>query len=106
IDVYSLGKLLYWMLEGREFAREKHRDAEFDLTKKDPTPEHFLINELLDRMVVSDPTKRFKDANELAYSLEALMERIQAGGHVMDLSAPQKCLYCAEGQYRVKAEPL
>ena len=24
----------------------------------------------------------------------------------MDLSAPQKCLYCAEGYYKVIAEPL
>ena len=105
-DVYSLGKVLYWILTEREFAREKHREAQFDLTKNDPTPENFLIYELFDRMIVSDPAKRFKDANELAFAIEALIERVKAGGHPMDLSAPQRCLYCANGNYKVVVEPL
>ena len=32
-DVYSLGKVLYWLMAGRVFDREKHRDPRFDLTK-------------------------------------------------------------------------
>src|SRR5262249_20273275 len=103
---YSLGKVLYWMLTDREFAREKHREPAFNLTKKDPIPEHFLINELLDRMIVADPNQRFKNANELAYAVEALIQRIQGGGRVMDLSAPQKCLYCSQGKYNIVVEPL
>jgi len=57
-------------------------------------------------MIVADPAMRFKDANELAFAVEALIERIGLGGHVMDLSAPQKCVYCAEGHYKIIAEPL
>src|SRR5262249_48661542 len=105
-DLLRVDKVLYWMLTGREFAREKHREPEFDLTKKERIAEHFLINELLDRMIVRDPDKRFKDANALAYAVETLIQRIQSGGHVMDLSAPQKCLYCRDGQYKVVVEPL
>jgi len=31
-DIYSLGKLLYWLLSnGRVFSREKHRDEQWDL---------------------------------------------------------------------------
>lgn len=35
-DVYSLGKLLYWMLTGRIFSREKLRDDRWNLTKVVP----------------------------------------------------------------------
>ena len=59
-DVYSLGKLLYWLMsKGRMFSREKHRELSWDLKGhnldsitgwNDMSMEH--VNRLLDLMVV------------------------------------------------------
>jgi len=59
-DVYSLGKLLYWMLSyGRIFDREDHRKDEYLLGKHDPgAPEYPLVNQLLDLTIVADPFRR------------------------------------------------
>jgi serine/threonine protein kinase len=48
-DVYSLGKLLYWMLATRIFARERHRELEYDLSRDPSDFGMRLVYELLDR---------------------------------------------------------
>jgi serine/threonine protein kinase len=70
-DIYSLGKLLYWLLSGGKiFSREKHRDPEWDLKGprkwsgrnaseefwKNIYMEH--VNRLLDKMIVNDSQQR------------------------------------------------
>src|SRR5262249_44167880 len=73
-DVYSLGKILYWILAGRAFSREKHRDTEFDLTTKQTKPKLFIVCEVLDAAL----TKRsFKDGSELTAAVETAMRRIE-----------------------------
>jgi serine/threonine protein kinase len=103
-DVYSLGKLLYWILSDRRiFAREKHRATEFDLTNHFLIPSslpYYLINELLDRMIVADPGKRLEAGNMVYNAVEDLIQKILARAHAIDLKAPQECLYCASGLYR------
>jgi len=105
-DVYSLGKLLFWLLsDGKYFTREKHRNIEFDLKGKnedritkwnDLYMEHY--NRILDLMINVDPNKRrdvdniilcLKDANRL-YSHKFN----PVGGNI-----PQPCYYCGQGIY-------
>ncbi|MGD0017232.1 MAG: serine/threonine-protein kinase [Verrucomicrobiia bacterium] len=107
-DTYSLGKLLYWMLTGRIFAREKHRELQYDLTKDNSDPSFYLIYELLDQLIVADPSKRIGDANELLKHFDILVKRIELRAHAIDLNAPQLCTYCGTGKYRrvVNADTL
>jgi serine/threonine protein kinase len=101
-DVYSLGKILYWMFSGGKiFSREKHRDSQYDLThdRKDATI--FFIYDLLDGMVMADQKgRRFMNANEVAEAVETVTRRIQVNAHHIDLSVPQACIYCGIGFYR------
>jgi hypothetical protein len=56
----SIGKVLYWMLSGREiFAREKHREERWNLAgrRQEYAMEH--VNRLLDHMIVDDPEERY-----------------------------------------------
>jgi serine/threonine protein kinase len=48
-DVYSLGKILYWLMAGHVFDREKHRENRFDLTQDQKDPTMHWIYELLDK---------------------------------------------------------
>jgi hypothetical protein len=88
------------MLAGRIFAREKHRDPEFDLTKRYPEPSFFLINELLDSLIAADLSRRYEFAQEVAHAVRQLIKRIEARGHAMDPGAPQPGIYCAQGLYQ------
>jgi serine/threonine protein kinase len=105
-DVYSLGKLLYWILAGRIFARERHLDPEFDLTKETARagPEIHLAYKLLDETIVSDPMKRPANASELLAKVEATVRRIEVRGHILNSGVPQQCIYCARGTYKLMVD--
>jgi serine/threonine protein kinase len=99
-DVYSLGKVLYWMMAGKIFAWEKHREGEFDLTTGQRDSAVFLIYDLLDKTIVFDKSKRFPDADKLADAVEMVGRRIEMKAHAIDLKIPQLCSYCGAGEYK------
>jgi serine/threonine protein kinase len=99
-DVYSLGKLLYWMLSGRTFAREKHREESFNLAKNTRGSEYHLINQFLDHMIIADSTVRFSTGKEVLEQLHILIDRIEQRAHCIEINTPQPCLYCGLGFYQ------
>jgi serine/threonine protein kinase len=103
-DVYSLGKLLYWMLSGgRFFERERHREERYVLGRDSTLPEYELVNQLLDRMIVEEPSGRYHTAESATVAVDGLIDVIRAGGHAIGLRAPQRCMFCAQGKYRIIA---
>jgi serine/threonine protein kinase len=82
-DVYSLGKVLYWLFSGGKiFSRERHRVAQYNLTLDRKDAGIFFIYDLLDGMIVADALqRRFKDANEVAEVVETAIRRIQVNAH-------------------------
>ena len=99
-DIYSLGKVLYWMIAGRIFDREEHRTQRFDLTRGQTAPDYFFIYELLDKMIAKEPAERLQDANEVADVVDEIIRRIEMRAHHIDLSTPQHCNYCGKGFYK------
>lgn len=106
-DVYSLGKILYWLFAGRVFDREKHRESRWDLTAQShDLPQHEVverafINELLDWSVILDPSIRFGGARQFHWHVERTIRRIIQGNHVIDLNVRHICNYCGVGNYRL-----
>jgi protein kinase-like protein len=101
-DCYSLGKLLYFILSGRSFARERHTEGSNDLRKTDSNPHLHFAYEILDRTIVMNARDRYQNAGELLKALDGVILRIEQDAHVLDKRIPQHCLYCRRGHYEVR----
>lgn len=107
-DIYSLGKLLYWLLSnGRVFSREKHREEQWDLKgRRQDSPlgwnniymEH--VNRLLDLMILVNPEERRSAENILVLSKQ-VVQLIQGQYNPVSTKIPQLCTYCGQGVYRL-----
>lgn len=75
-DIYSLGKVLYYMLTGKgKIFREEIGDLPKEFGESNPYLP--LIQEkLLDKMVTTDPQKRFDSVTEAAEIVEDILSRI------------------------------
>jgi serine/threonine protein kinase len=104
VDVYSLGKILYWIISGGKiFAREKHREQEHDLTRSESKPSMYIVYELVDETLTR---RSFKNASELAGAVETTIKRITVGANAIGWDIPQTCTYCGVGMYRRAFENL
>jgi serine/threonine protein kinase len=103
-DVYSLGKLLYWMLAGRIFAREQHRESAWNLPEKSQDRDHARVYvHLLDLMITKAPDRRLADANQVASAVRRVLRLMMAGNNVISNKVPQRCTYCGIGLYSLVA---
>jgi hypothetical protein len=101
-DVYSLGKLLYFIFAGRSFSREDHRESKYDLTHPpEGQPEQGIqfVYEIFDKSIVRRPESRFQDAGALADAVDGIVRKIVLNAHVLDMGVTQRCLYCVNGEY-------
>ncbi len=107
-DVYSLGKLLYWMLTARRFSREKFREGKWNLTQVVPhayesgfNTEMEHINRLLDWMIVEDPAKRGK-LSDIIHAANRTERLIQRGIGPVLAKEKMTCTFCGWGKYEIK----
>lgn len=98
-DIYSLGKLLYWILTGNIFDRERHRTERNNILNYFPVDETMEnVNLLLDRMIVEDYRSRYADAPTVAGHFRAL-RRLVSGGYPALSVHPRLCRYCGRDVY-------
>lgn len=101
-DVYSLGKVLFWMLSGGQvFARENHRVRSFVGGLRDQRFEH--VHDLLDRMVVEDPDRRLTSA-KLREEFEMARSLVEGNYSPLKPSIGIRCRFCGLGQYEKYAQ--
>ena len=99
-DLYSLGKLLYFVLSGRSFSREAFRNNAYDLRGRGCEPGMFFVYELLDKTIQLNAQDRYQDARQLLDALDGVIMRIEKEAHVLNPSLRQACLFCVIGEYR------
>jgi serine/threonine protein kinase len=100
-DVYSLGKLLYWMLKGgRVFDREQHRSHAWDLVKKNRWNGYEHVNRMLDRMIAHDPAARYRDAGRASQAAVVVTDLLRRGARPIGPDIEQVCDFCKQGVYR------
>jgi serine/threonine protein kinase len=99
-DVYSLGKLLHWMFTGKRYDRENHRDEEFLVQRGYPDRrEGELIHQLLDRMIVEEPTARYQNGALVREAIMGIIGVLEAGGRPIVKDFAHRCSFCGQGQY-------
>lgn len=113
-DVYSLGKILYWMFEHRVY--DGHEDdhsalhpivkTQTVLQNKSGAPPgwtlaHSLADELVGQTVRKMPHDRLASVSEMIGKVKAAIERVESGGRVLDFNLPKRCLFCGIGNYEI-----
>ena len=102
-DVYSLGKLLFWMLTGKNVFREEHRSPQYSLAQVVRNRHYERILRLLDRCLVEQPSRRFQTAGALLNEVRRTTLLIKQMKNVVDIRIYQKCNYCGLGNCDVVA---
>ena len=103
-DIYSLGKVLYWLMSSGQFLpREGHRVAGANLVTLTTNIYMEHVNRLLDHMTVKDPRERWR--------LERIREwlphtqRLVAGEYnPVGRDVETRCNYCGIGSYALAAK--
>jgi serine/threonine protein kinase len=107
-DVYMLGKLLWCMVSGRQkLNREYFRNPNFDLTVAFPgDPGMEIINSILEKCVVEEPTKCLASGQELLELVNRFLSVLRRGGQLLGDSVKRPCRVCGEGFYQSDRDEL
>jgi len=98
-DVYSFGKVLYWMLSGgRIFDREDHRGPGNYLVDLLGNPKWEHIHMLLDKLIMEKPEGRLH-SHELREALTMAENMLQGNFAPLKPSAGIQCRFCGQGKY-------
>jgi len=106
-DIYSLGKIGYWLFTGRIYNREKHRDSEYDLTlDKENKHWHHFFNDFLDQATQHNPDQRIKKTSVLLNEFNKVERAMMGQTRYLDLKVTQHCDFCGMGIYQLAAESI
>jgi serine/threonine protein kinase len=99
-DIYSLGKLLYYLLSGRTLVREEYAEGEDDLRTREAGPYMHLVYELFEKTINERPERRFQSVADLLHGLDTVIERVKLKAHVLNPAVRQACIFCVVGEYQ------
>jgi serine/threonine protein kinase len=98
-DVYSLGKVLYFILSGKDLLREEYAEPRNDLRNGASRPEMHFLYEVFEKTVTRNPKERVQNAIALLETLDSVIQRVKLKAHDLNISLPQRCVFCAVGAY-------
>lgn len=106
-DVYSLGKVAYWLFAGKIYAREKHREPQFDISKEGNGESwRYFLNDFLDNVTDPNPARRPKGAAEALIAFKDVVTAIRDHVRYLDLRIEQRCAFCRSGTYRIAVNTI
>lgn len=96
-DIYSLGKILHWLLSGKDVYREEHLEPEYNLRSKyDEKMEY--VNQLLDKMIKFNANERI-DIQTVLNEIPEVIRLLEGKFNMIEKGTVQKCIYCGIGEY-------
>lgn len=100
-DIYSLGKIAYWLFAGKIYNREKHRSPQFDLARLGQDAWRHFFNDFLDRATNPNPDDRPQLTAELIPEFEKVRLAMTDITKYLDLNVEQICVFCKSGTYKI-----
>ncbi len=101
LDVFNLGRLIYFLLSGGRQFKHSHRDQNDDLRTIFDRAEFDVVNLLLDEMLVPDREARPQTMRAVIELIDRALDQTFGGRS----PAPNKCRACSSGIY-VDGGPL
>ncbi|MGB7219972.1 MAG: protein kinase [Vicinamibacterales bacterium] len=100
-DVFSLGKLLWSMVSGRERLRLWYfKKREFSLTHMFPDNNQMeVVNDILAKTVVEEPEHCLASATEMLEAVDEAISAIEARTHRPGQAGTMRCRFCGRGNY-------
>lgn len=102
-DVYSLGKLFYWLMTGLHLPRERFKEPTFQLETLLEDHRCRQWDRLFGVTVVESPEKRSPNASVLADVFRAVRKDWMKTINVPGSLGTQRCIFCGVGSYRLIA---
>jgi len=102
-DVYSLGKLLYWMFSGKTLFRETYREYKNNLVHLRGDLQLERINKLLDHMITESPDNRIQSVGDVILRIKKIKNLIEREFNIIRSNFHQRCIYCGGGKYDIAA---
>lgn len=101
-DVYSLGKIAYWLFSGGIiYNREKHREPKYDLSRHYGSHWTHHLNDFLDKATNYSITERTPDCANLISEFSKVGKAMLENTRYLDLAVEQPCMFCGIGKYIV-----
>ncbi len=105
-DVYSLGKLLYWLMSsGQSLPREGHREGGANLVALTSNIYMEHVNRLLDGMMVYDQSARWR-LDRVRQWLPHIRRLVVGEYNPVGPDAQTRCNYCGIGRYALVGRDL
>ncbi len=100
-DVFSLGKLLWFMVSGKSILRLwYHRRPEFDVEAQFPGDERMRwVNHLLDGCVREEADECWASAKEFLENVDKILDILRRQGEVLGRVIKLRCRVCGVGTY-------
>ena len=99
VDIYGLGKVLYYLVSGTVYARERHREPQHDLALLSGDPYLEAVSRVIDHSVAADPALRFSNIQEMERAIMEAEKIITNEWPVEGAAATYKCVFCGVGVY-------
>lgn len=98
-DIYSLGKVLYFMFKGHIFSREDFKLPGWNLAmllgKK-----FEAINRIFEKTIVYSPDLRYQTVGELLSEVGHVAKVFGGNMNIIHPDVDQSCIYCGRGTYK------
>jgi len=105
-DIYSLGKVLYYMLSGglvmdrEEYDSQSYDIRKFpDISKRTKGNLEYVYDRIFPKTIRFLPSERFQNVKELINELDKIIELVEE--HFYPFEIGRKCIVCGEGEYTI-----
>ena len=98
-DIYSLGKILFWLITGAHLPREINEAANNRLREHVAERDLRPVQQILGRMTALDPAARYESLSSTRADVERFARVLDGQFNRPSASDPQFCVYCGVGTY-------